>query len=781
MEKQLRMNNRTGFPKTTLILALQLLILMLCTINVLLPRSFHSSWQADQFSQPTLSQDGNNQVSTGPDVTLRPGVYLFSLQYQTTDDMVNAWVTEPVSTAYGAIRANACMLYSGLNSADMFVWVSQTTAVHVKVTTAAGSQVTVLGAGVQATRKAAEMLLVSVAALLAIGDLLWLARKKKWVDTDGKKTAFFLVLLVLASSLPLLNGYEIAGADTIYHMLRIEGIKDGLLSGQFPVRIQPNWLQGYGYATGIFYCDTFLYLPAFLRIAGFPVGTCYLLYKLMVNLATVLIAYFSLRAIFGSRWTALFGSALYTLNIYRLLIFYLKDHLGEYTAMAFLPLLLYAIWRLLTGNPQEHTYRRTFIVLTIAVTALIQCHVLTCEMAGLTTLVILLICFRRTFRKGTLLELLKAAVSVLMLNLWFILPFADYLLHEKLVITGSDVYTRTIQSHGAAWPMLLGLIQFYGGSDNEVSGGMVNGMPFTTGAALLLGIVYLIWLCLTRKKTAAGQVPGPEADAQGQQMYTLARFSAVFGILGLVLASAAFPWDALQKSGSVAQRMISALQYPTRWLEIAALFLTVLACAVLTIGWDRASRRSVLVYLGTTLSVLVVAVSLFLGEMVLTAGFYKIYEEDAMGNSYLSGREYLPEGTDETLLKAGQFRTSDTVSLEQVEKKQLEVTITCQNTGKQEGYAELPLLYYRGYRAVATETGQMLQVVRGDNNVVRVRIPAGFSGQIRTAFVSPVSWRTAEIISAAAWVFAVIFLLYTGYDRKRKQTVLTENGKEAEA
>ena len=41
-----------------------------------------------------------------------------------------------------------------------------------------------------------------------------------------------------------MTDYVIGGGDIVFHMMRIEGVKDGLVSGQFPVRIPPEWLFG---------------------------------------------------------------------------------------------------------------------------------------------------------------------------------------------------------------------------------------------------------------------------------------------------------------------------------------------------------------------------------------------------------------------------------------------------------------------------------------------------------------------------------------------------------
>ena len=65
---------------------------------------------------------------------------------------------------------------------------------------------------------------------------------------------------------------------------------------------------------------------------------------------------------------------------------------------------------------------------------------------------------------------------------------------------------------------------------------------------------------------------------------------------------------------------------------------------------------------------------------------------------------------------------------------------------EQRQYIELPLLYYKGYRAKESGGG-ILPVVCGENNVVRVLVPSGFQGIIEVDFAGFWYWRAAEVIS----------------------------------
>ena len=68
-----------------------------------------------------------------------------------------------------------------------------------------------------------------------------------------KETILVLSGIFLVSCLPLfLPGFH-KGHDTVFHLLRIDGIAQELHNGQFPVRMPSVWIDGYGFPVSIFY------------------------------------------------------------------------------------------------------------------------------------------------------------------------------------------------------------------------------------------------------------------------------------------------------------------------------------------------------------------------------------------------------------------------------------------------------------------------------------------------------------------------------------------------
>ena len=161
------------------------------------------------------------------------------------------------------------------------------------------------------------------------------------------KAVVGIFVIALLSCLPLFGAQFFVGSDDLaFHLVRIEGLAAGLFTGQFPVRLYPVFNQNFGYPLGIFYGDWLLYFPAILRIVGTPPLLAYQCNLAFINILTAGIAYLSFWGIFRRQHLAFLLAAFYCLANYRLMNLYFRAALGEYTAMAFLPWIAFALWRI---------------------------------------------------------------------------------------------------------------------------------------------------------------------------------------------------------------------------------------------------------------------------------------------------------------------------------------------------------------------------------------------------------------------------------------------------
>lgn len=87
-----------------------------------------------------------------------------------------------------------------------------------------------------------------------------------------------------------------------------------------------------------------------------------------------------------------------------------------------------------------------------------------------------------------------------------------------------------------------------------------------------------------------------------------------------------------------------------------------------------------------------------------------------------------------------------------------------------EGYADLPLFYYPGYRAVSADGGQ-LPVIRSEDGLARVLFAGEARGGTHVFYRERRLWRLCEIISVGTLaLFAVLFM--RGGGKKKGKFIL---------
>ena len=550
----------------------------------------------------------------------------------------------------------------------------------------------------------------------------------------------FLILCLLGVTLlacgPFLTGGLWHGSDLGYHLRRIENIAMGLAAGQFPVRIQSDWVNGCGYAVGVFYGDVLLYAPALLRLAGVPVSAAYDAYLFGITLCTAAAGYYAGRRLGGGRCACAAGAVLYTLSAYRLCDVTDRAALGEYTALAFLPLVAAGFWR--TLRP-DRARLPGWALLVLGLSGVLQSHLLSFEMTVLLLALAALLCARQVFSRAAFGRLAGAAGVFCALNAGFLLPLLDYYLTGKFAINQPGG-VEPIQANGAALGQLLGLpYTLASGQQAE----LVQGMALTPGPALLLGAL-----------AAAGGAAYALARRRDRRAAACLALAAA-GAGCLALSGNFFPWDALYALGGAAQRLVGSLQFPWRFLGPACLFLALAVGAGLQLANPRLRAGA--------------AAALCLVAAVAAAGQLRAYTATAAPESYTYGTEepfwqmgcghYLPAEngpTDLNALPSGPV-WADGITLTAYEKAGTTITFTASNDSEVEAWVRLPLLWYRGYTARGAD-GSAPAVTCGENNLVTVTLAPGQSGSFTVRFTEPWPWRAAEALTALTALALAVWL-----------------------
>lgn len=588
-------------------------------------------------------------------------------------------------------------------------------------------------------------ILFGLFALLLI-NVWYIANKKNFIKElshKNKIVAASIFLCAFIASVPLLSSYLFSGHDLPFHLLRIEGIKDALRSGQFPVRIQPDWFQGYGYASSIFYGDIFLYIPAIIRLFGFPLQTAYKIYVVFINFATCIITYYCFKSMLRSEYAALIGSMLYVLSPYRLGNIYIRGAVGEYTAMAFFSLILAGLYLIMTDSEANREIRKGRLFLVLGFSGVLQCHIISCEMTGFFTLLVCILCIKRVLKRGRWKALVSGAAAVFVLNLWFLIPFISYTLQGRFGIVEANG-TAQIQTYSAFTYQLFDFFPNAYGSAYSIYERMQNPtqMPLTTGFVLIGTIFVFIVYVWNYKKENVSQIK-------------LGKLCIALAFLALWMSTTWFPWDALSRLGKIPSLLIGNLQYGWRMLSVASILLAGAAGCLLSIverNEEKNTKRGIFA-LYCIFGIL--CCGWFLSSIMNNSTVNLCRDRSELNEDDVTSLEYIPKGTDRNGFSESLPIAGEGIVWENYENNHGRVRIICSNDREENGYITLPLLNYEGYTAEATDKGEKLTIENGDNNRIKVMLPPGFRGEIKVGFHEPLLWRLGCIISLLA-IFMII-------------------------
>lgn len=572
--------------------------------------------------------------------------------------------------------------------------------------------------------------------------------------SNGAKYAFAcLAALTIFSSLPLFLNYVLFGShDLDFHLIRIDGIKEAIQSGQFPVRINPTFWNGYGYANPIFYGELFLYIPAFLRIVGFRLSACYNIYAILVNLFTCFGGYYCFKKMFKDSAAAMTAVTLYVMAPYRLMNMYLRAAVGEYTAMAFLPFVIYGLYRIYTEDETKKEYDWCFLTLVIGLTGIIHSHVLTGEIVGgIITLTCVLLA-PLTFQRKRFWALVKTVLVTVGINLWFLVPLVDFCLTQGVNILVRPPQ-RLIQDTGTYLTQIISLFLIYGGGDQSALNGISGEMPLVLGMSLVLGVALCVVMLTVKNQ-----------EWKREKRYSA--FLVFLAVLTCWMSTIYFPWDRLTTMLPFLKRMIMSIQFAWRMLSPAsALAATATGFGLMLLGSKEGKKTAAVV--GLALGVLAVVPAMqWQGEMSnRSPAWYKSADEINTAAGVIKS-EY-------TLVGASWDRMTEIFEsqvfngeLADYEKQGTNISFTVKKA-EESCYVLLPLLNYKGYR-VTSEDGLVTneQLSTGDDMVMRIDIPEGSSGLVSVRYAGFWYWRLAEIISAASIVLLNVLFFK---DKRRRR------------
>lgn len=679
-------------------------------------------------------------VATEP-LFLRKGIYEITVDYRSNSDgnwhtcyttVVPEYDTTKEKTA-NLVYCDKIALPGNSENVSYTSWVRYGTDYRVTLgpaTDASGDGIYVLADKVTITYLKNRSILFETSKLFfffVIIDLcivLFMFKKneiKRFLTNSNEIVLAGILFIIGFSSYPLLAGEIFFGDDIFYHLSRIAYLAKGLESGAFPVKVQPGWDFDYGYAVGVCYGDILLYPSAILVVLGSTVQFAYKFYILLTNVLTTLISYHVFKKISDNKYIGMICSGLFTLMGFRMHSVYAGATVGEFGAYTFLPLVILGLYEIYLRKN-----KRSYITLAFGIAFTLGSHVLSTFILAIVVPLFCLILFEKTIKKEVILPLIKAFFLTVILNLYFIVPCAEYLLFQGM---RGNIDFETIWENGQEIEDLLLNV-----SDVSLNSGGWSGIGFYSVIVLMLAVGVVITGKFKEKTSAYLRV-----------------LLLTFGLIFLSTNSIVYYW--LKYNIKPVYALLGNMQFTWHFLNVCCGLIVFFAAKVFEILFKDTEKKHIGIAIsGIVLTLCICQSGDFIRETNAEANRITMYDDTGLYG--MKSDEFAIEGISPDLASARDMVVyGDGATASIVKRNGTTIYAEINNPGEQTVTVEAPLWGYRHYMAKAGS--EKLNVWMSENKKVAVEIPAQFVGKIKIYFQEPWYWRMAELLS----LFAVIWAL----------------------
>lgn len=564
----------------------------------------------------------------------------------------------------------------------------------------------------------------------------WYRRFGSFSTLANERIFVFLVAISAMTAFPFFyNKIYLRPDDFMFHLLRVEGIKVGLENGIFPVRINPTFLEGYGYGDSLFYPNLFIYFPAILRLLGFHIVTAYKIFVILLNFLTIGCFYAVVSKISRSRYSGLIGAIFYAFASYRLIDILFRCGLGEAQSFLFTPFVIWGLYEIFEGDVNK------WYILAIGVIGLAWSHLLSLVLTFIAVFVFLLVRIKDIFQnRKILLALLKTGL----ITIGFCATFY-FAMIEQLLTTQSTAN------------VLISTLYYTGVPGSSILPGSHPFTPIPAWGAyadpnLGLPLLLLPLAFLTVKKS----------DTSRNKK--LAIFFLLTGLTSVFVSTEWFPWRLF---AWIANR----LQFSWRVLILAVPLLSLAGGLISEALIPRSQKKSALFLLviACLLSVGPLYFNVIQTRLVMT---YPLHLESLR----VSGGEYMPAGSYSQFIDKNKntvLSNDSTLQILSHDRKPLRFSFEFKTeTPPSEGLRfEIPLLYYTGYVVEFEAPGEgvvELTPYLGEHGFVAVDLPNEKEGRVTAFYRTTPIQRIGDMITLLTIVACATYGLHCW--RKKRQS-----------
>ena len=522
------------------------------------------------------------------------------------------------------------------------------------------------------------------------------------------KTSLSVWLLCMAAAALILSWPFFSTAswetlDTIFHLNRIEGIKESLAVGDLPMRINGFTFNGYGTPIGIMYPDLLLYFPAVLRLFDIPIGLSYNLFWIFTVWLGLAMVWRGFTLWNGDVAAGGVAALLYGSSFVMMIHYGMSP--GDYPAMCSLPLVFGSLKAVFSRNT------RYWVEYAAAFTVAAESHVLTTLVICLVSLFFLLY-YHRKLRTDKQIRsaAAKAALFCLLLNVWRYVPLA-YFYHTINFQIFAAPWSHSLAEVTSNWPSLVK-------------------SQFFIGYHIVLLVIFFVWHKTTRRNVGWW-------------------VSVCFLALLTSMLWQAFPWRQVEALFPDEFFLARTFQYPLRFLIFGLVFVCCyLGRFVLTVMGKYAVAIGIFSALYGVFCAMCCPWYFFGNEpQTQGLGVKRIYESIP---SYGIQEDYLYADVGFSNLRndkgevLGPTDFKSEATLFDTHKRATRLTFSY--TSDKDTLVTLPLIYWPGYKATSELTDSDLPLTEDGRHIMQVVVPPG-TDKVNVRYTGLWWFRVFDIIS----------------------------------
>lgn len=511
--------------------------------------------------------------------------------------------------------------------------------------------------------------------------------------------------------------------DALFHYRRMISLSKALETSSFPVYLDYDAYNGYGYGTKWFYSD-FLLIP-FAWISKY-IGLANS-YKIMYFILTILCGIFSYKTVriaYKSKLAATITALSYTFCAFRLQGIYERFALGEAFSYTFIPIIFIGLYYIIKGN-----YKKWYI-LSIGFSLLIFSHIISSIIIFSAVIVVSIIYYKDYLNKPQrIIYLILAGVTTIIITSYFILPFFEQFYYGYFHVNQPN--SRTFAQH------------------NRSSVAQVIYSLFTIGYPKLeREFVPCIGITITLLILLRFFIKDKLFSNKSIELCLLG------GVLLIVLSLNFIPWSIYPL------KAYNFIQFPWRFFGLACFIISIAGGYYCSLLWKNNIRS----YLAFITFIGIIAGSIFIGSNGYKEKFdynnFSIPEATYSNRFFLINMEYLSYSLPVDSIGYME-RKKDKIYTKNADTEisnimRTDGSISCNVKITENDTLEYPFFYYKGYHALSA-TGNSLPIIESSHGMIAV--PIEKSDNITVSFSGTFLQKNSIYITLVSIILLCIYIV----------------------